>query len=128
MTLIPQDSRQFSVPEPDPSDYFEYGGTAAKCCCQVVELPEVSEESIDETMSTLVVPSFMTGRMWTAADYAPFVTGAGAEKLAASAVAPLVAYARGYGDLTPENRTETTIAYKFGLTGPRQPQRLRGLH
>jgi hypothetical protein len=33
---------------------------------------------------------------WTAAAYAPMVTGSGAEKLASSGVAPLVAAARGY--------------------------------
>ncbi|GAA3635356.1 hypothetical protein [Microlunatus ginsengisoli] len=36
-----------------------------------------------------------TGRHWVAGDYAPFVTASGADKLATSAVAPLVAAARG---------------------------------
>lgn len=38
-----------------------------------------------------------------AADYAPYITGSGAAKLADSAVAPLVAAARGYSDITPDN-------------------------
>lgn len=40
---------------------------------------------------------------WNAADYAPTVTGEGALKLAASAVAPLVAYTQGVASITGSN-------------------------
>ncbi|XKH58616.1 hypothetical protein LG293_16320 (plasmid) [Citricoccus nitrophenolicus] len=43
---------------------------------------------------------------WTAADYAPVVTGSGAAKLASSAVAPLVAAARGYYKVDESNFKE----------------------
>lgn len=40
---------------------------------------------------------------WKAADYSGLVSGSGAVKLASSAVAPLVAAARGYTSVTPES-------------------------
>lgn len=44
---------------------------------------------------------------WTAQDYAPFIRGDGARKLADSGIAPLVAVARGYRTFENENLKET---------------------
>lgn len=67
----------------------------------------------DETVER-GVPGYRPGcgRHWTESDYAPFVTGGGAAKLAASAVAPLVAIARGSESLTFTDAAATKAVCK----------------
>lgn len=53
---------------------------------------------------SFVVPDYLPSLpSWTARDYAHFITGSGADKLADSGVAPLVAAARGYKRLDETN-------------------------
>lgn len=69
------------------------------------EIPDIAASTGGQTptASTTADPASPTpgksttgiGRLWQPADYAPFVTGGGAVKLSTSAVAPLVAVARG---------------------------------
>ncbi|MCM3687830.1 DUF3854 domain-containing protein [Kocuria rosea] len=66
-------------------------------CTDPDEIGTVTDEELARFASLAPAAQF------TAADYAPFLTGSGAAKLADSAVAPLVAAARGYFDITPEN-------------------------
>lgn len=62
-------------------------------------LQETPEDEI-----SFVVPDYVPSMpAWTAKDYAFFITGSGAEKLADSGVAPLVAAARGYLRLDAAN-------------------------
>lgn len=61
---------------------------------------------------------------WRAADYAPHLTGSGAEKLADSGVAPLVAAARGYKLLNAENFTPEMKAMSVAMT-TKQGKRLK---
>lgn len=67
----------------------------------------------DESVSADPIPSDATVNIpddlsdfqssnWTEASYGDTITGSGAAKLASSAVAPLVAYARGYYSLLPD--------------------------
>lgn len=58
-------------------------------------------------------PSVATGPRWSASDYAPAVTGSGARKLAESGVAPLVATARGYESVLPDQVRDAAL--RFGL-------------
>lgn len=61
---------------------------------------------------------------WTAADYATFITGSGAAKLADSSVAPLVAASRGYSGIDASNFTGQMK--KFGIkTVTRQGRRMK---
>ncbi|MBG6181378.1 hypothetical protein [Arthrobacter sp. CAN_A1] len=65
---------------------------------------------------------------WTAADYSSFITGSGADKLADSAVAPLVAAARGYSRIHEANFTAElkTLGVKSTTRQGRQLKRLVG--
>lgn len=63
--------------------------------------PDEIETVTDEELAKFV--AMASPAAFTAADYAPYITGSGAAKLADSAVAPLIAWARGYADITPEN-------------------------
>ena len=58
-------------------------------------------KSLDPTMPAFDHPPMVL--TWLPGDYAPVVTGSGAEKLADSAVAPLVAAARGYWTVREDN-------------------------
>ncbi|HEX9089635.1 MAG TPA: hypothetical protein VF867_19240 [Arthrobacter sp.] len=70
--------------------------TARKDAAPLQETPE------DEI--SFVVPDYVPSMpSWTAKDYAFFITGSGADKLADSGVAPLVAAARGYLRLDASN-------------------------
>lgn len=64
---------------------------------------------------------------WTARDYAAFITGSGAAKLADSGVAPLIAAARGYKRLDENNyATEAKIMHvAAGRSEKGQPARLK---
>lgn len=84
-----------------------------------------SEDEIDVVVSETFVPSFLSGRLWSAEDYKGFVHGEGAEKLASSAVAPLVAFARGYADITKDNVAAIAAQHGFKVGGQGQPQRLK---
>ena len=61
---------------------------------------------------------------WTAEDYASHITGSGADKLADSGVAPIVAAARGYKLLNAENFAEEAKIMQVNLRGA-QGQRLK---
>lgn len=68
----------------------------------------MTEASTNTTESTPAVT-------WHPGDYAPFVTGQGAIKLSASAVAPLVAAARGFATVTEDTIKEARK--QWGLPG-----------
>lgn len=51
---------------------------------------------------------------WTADDYSPLITGKAAEKLADSAIAPLVAWARGYATISSRDETKPVLS-TFGM-------------
>lgn len=66
---------------------------------------------------------------WTAASYEPWIVGSGADKLAESAVSPLVAAARPYKHINVENFDVEMKVMQVGLTtrqGRRFKQTLRG--
>lgn len=118
------------VPEDyNPADDFDYNVDEASygeepAESEVPQAEAPTEEEIEITVSETFVPSFLSGRLWNASDYKG-VSGEGAEKLAASAVAPLVAFARGYADITKENLPVIAAQHSFKVSGQGQPQRLK---
>lgn len=93
--------------------------------------PVASEQEapadIDINPSALQIPQFMPDLPpWKEEDYRHCIQGSGAFKLAESAVAPLVAAARGYRKLTEENYT--TVLKAAGLhASSKQYKNLRAL-
>lgn len=61
---------------------------------------------------------------WSAAHYAPMVTGIGAAKLASSGVAPLVAFARGYETVEPEQVRSFAKHHELGAANTKQHRQL----
>ena len=64
---------------------------------------------------------------WKAADYSGLVSGSGAVKLASSAVAPLVAAARGYTSVTPESAEDYANRRNLGDRRSKTGRQFRNL-
>ena len=87
--------------------------TAAQAPAPAAE-PERAPQDIRDGLAALAAGD--NGKdlpRWTAADYAHSITGSGAEKLADSAVAPLIAAARGYKLLDESNYAAELKLMKF---------------
>jgi hypothetical protein len=83
---------------------------------------------VEDSLAGLTAPDYVFSLpSWTARDYAAFITGSGAAKLADSGVAPLVAAARGYKRLDETNyATEAKIMrVAAGRSEKGQPARLK---
>src|SRR5699024_11425526 len=69
---------------------------------------------LDETMTPTYTTASAPLPTFDASEFITLDGGHGAGKLAASAVAPLVAAARGYATVTPENLPEAVRGYRLG--------------
>lgn len=119
------------VPEDyNAGDDFDYSADEDQYEETVIEETVIpSEDEIDDvvkqnTVPDTFTPAFLKGRLWKAEDYRG-VTGEGAEKLASSAIAPLVAFARGYADVTKDNFAAVATQHSFKAVGQGQPARLK---